>query len=95
MDIQKGLTMLYASGQQVMVWIDQNNPSTWDTSSTSNWQWTPAVVMHYLDTPPSVTCVVASFPNQKHLTFTSSWQTTKTFNMVDVKTIKADKGVER
>eukprot|EP00957_Ditylum_brightwellii_P142925 10889876-Ditylum_brightwellii.AAC.1 len=60
--------MLYARGQQAMVQIDQNNPSAWDFSPTSNWQWTPAK-------PP---------------TFTSSWQTAKTFNVVDFKAIKAD-----
>eukprot|EP00957_Ditylum_brightwellii_P198495 15128036-Ditylum_brightwellii.AAC.1 len=80
--------MPYASGQQVvMVWIDQNNPSAWDTGSASNWQWTPAVVTHYSDTPPSVTYVVASRPYQKHPTFTSFGQTPKTFNMVDAKAI--------
>eukprot|EP00957_Ditylum_brightwellii_P201324 15325096-Ditylum_brightwellii.AAC.1 len=73
-----------------MVWIDQNNPSVWDTSPTFNWQWTPAVVTHYLDTPPSVTCIVASHPYQKPPTFTSSWQMTKMFNVVGVKAIKAD-----
>eukprot|EP00957_Ditylum_brightwellii_P151343 11524469-Ditylum_brightwellii.AAC.1 len=83
--------MLYARGQQVMVWIDQNNLSAWDAIPTSNWQWTPAVVTYYLDTPPSVTCVMASCPYQKHPTVTSSWQTTKTFNVVDVKAIEADK----
>eukprot|EP00957_Ditylum_brightwellii_P002936 224149-Ditylum_brightwellii.AAC.1 len=76
-----------------MVWIDQNSPSVWDTSPNSNWQWTPAVAAHYLDTPPSVTCIVASCPYQKPPTFTSSWQMTKTFNVVDVKAIEADKGV--
>eukprot|EP00957_Ditylum_brightwellii_P065664 4980024-Ditylum_brightwellii.AAC.1 len=75
-----------------MVWIDQNNPFAWDTSPTSNWQWTSAVVTHYLDTPPSVACVVASHPYHKHPTCTSSWQTMKMFNAVDVKAIKADKG---
>eukprot|EP00957_Ditylum_brightwellii_P093586 7126436-Ditylum_brightwellii.AAC.1 len=60
--------MVYARGQQVMVWMDQNNPSAWDTSPTSNWQWTPAVVTCYSNTPPSVTCVVASCPYQKHPT---------------------------
>eukprot|EP00957_Ditylum_brightwellii_P194712 14831966-Ditylum_brightwellii.AAC.1 len=53
--------------------MDQNNPSAWDTSPTSNWQWTPAVVMYYSDTPPSVTCVVTSCPYQKHPTVTSSY----------------------
>eukprot|EP00957_Ditylum_brightwellii_P142770 10878779-Ditylum_brightwellii.AAC.1 len=77
--------MLYTRGQQVMVWIDQNNPSAWNISTTSNWQWTPAVVTYYSDTPPSVTCVVASHPYQKHPTITSSWQMTKVFNAVDVK----------
>eukprot|EP00957_Ditylum_brightwellii_P205144 15342513-Ditylum_brightwellii.AAC.1 len=71
--------------------MDQNNPSTWDTSPTSNWQWTLAVVTYYSDTSPSVICVVASHPYQKHPTVTSSWQMTKTFNMVDVKAIEADK----
>eukprot|EP00957_Ditylum_brightwellii_P048061 3649379-Ditylum_brightwellii.AAC.1 len=53
--------------------------------------WTPAVVTYYSDTPPSVTCVVASCPCQKHPTGTSSWQTTKTLNMVDIKAIEVDK----
>eukprot|EP00957_Ditylum_brightwellii_P032779 2485118-Ditylum_brightwellii.AAC.1 len=83
--------MLCTRGQQVMVWMDQNNPSAWDTSPTSNWHWTSAVVMCYSDTPPSVTCAVASHPNQKYPTVTSSWQMTKMFNMVDVKAIEADK----
>eukprot|EP00957_Ditylum_brightwellii_P187441 14275562-Ditylum_brightwellii.AAC.1 len=84
--------MPYTRGQQVEVWIDQNNPTAWDNNLTSNWQWTPAVVMYCLDTPPSVTCIVAIYPYQTPHTFTSSWQTTKTFNMVDVRAIKADKG---
>eukprot|EP00957_Ditylum_brightwellii_P151304 11521458-Ditylum_brightwellii.AAC.1 len=73
--------MLCTRGQQVTVWMDQNNPSVWGTSPTSNWQWTPAVVTHYLDTSHSVTYVVASHPYQKHPTVTSSWQMTKTFSM--------------
>eukprot|EP00957_Ditylum_brightwellii_P079765 6065426-Ditylum_brightwellii.AAC.1 len=68
--------MPYANRQQVMIWIDQKKPYAWDISTTSNWQWTPAVVTHYSDTPPSVTCVVMA----------------KMFNMVDVKAIEADKG---
>eukprot|EP00957_Ditylum_brightwellii_P128639 9813212-Ditylum_brightwellii.AAC.1 len=83
--------MPYTREQQVVVWIDQNNPSAWDTNPTSNWQWTPAAVTHYLDTLHSVTCVGASHPQQKHPTFTSSWQTTKMFNVVDVKAIEVDK----
>eukprot|EP00957_Ditylum_brightwellii_P183425 13972169-Ditylum_brightwellii.AAC.1 len=75
-----------------MVWIDQNNPSAWDTSPTSKWQWIPAVVTHYLDTPPSVTCIVASHPYQKPPTFTSSWQMMKMLNVVYVKAIEVDKG---
>eukprot|EP00957_Ditylum_brightwellii_P131598 10035880-Ditylum_brightwellii.AAC.1 len=71
-----------------MVRVDQTNPSLWDTSPTSNWQWIPAVDMHYSDTPLSVTCVVANRPYQTNPTFTSSWQTTKTVNMVDTKAIK-------
>eukprot|EP00957_Ditylum_brightwellii_P196243 14952515-Ditylum_brightwellii.AAC.1 len=71
--------------------MDQDNPSAWDTSLTSNWQWTPAVVVHYSDIPPSFTCVMASCPYQKHHTFTSYWQTTKTFSMVDAKAIEVDK----
>eukprot|EP00957_Ditylum_brightwellii_P180706 13766124-Ditylum_brightwellii.AAC.1 len=74
-----------------MVWMDQNNPSAWDTSPTSNWQWTPAVVTYYSDTQPSVTCVVASHPCKKHPTVTSSWQSTKMFNVDDVKAIEVDK----
>eukprot|EP00957_Ditylum_brightwellii_P125819 9591593-Ditylum_brightwellii.AAC.1 len=72
--------MPYVRGQQVMVWMDQNNLSAWDTSPTSNWQWTSTVVTCYSDTPSSVTCVVVSHPYQKHPTVASSWQTTKTFN---------------
>eukprot|EP00957_Ditylum_brightwellii_P089800 6839350-Ditylum_brightwellii.AAC.1 len=53
--------------------------------------WTPAVAMYYSDAPPSVTCVVASCPHQKHPTVTSSWQMTKAFNVVNVKAIEADK----
>eukprot|EP00957_Ditylum_brightwellii_P096941 7382315-Ditylum_brightwellii.AAC.1 len=83
--------MPYARGQQVMVWMDQNNLSAWDTSPTSNRQWTPAVVTYYSDILPSVTCVVASHPYQKYTTVTSSWQTTKMFNVVDIKAIEADK----
>eukprot|EP00957_Ditylum_brightwellii_P150119 11432101-Ditylum_brightwellii.AAC.1 len=74
-----------------MLWMDQNNLPTWDTSPTSNCQWTPAVVTYYSDTPPSVTCVAASHLYQKHPTVTSSWQTTKTFNVVNVKVIEVDK----
>eukprot|EP00957_Ditylum_brightwellii_P144885 11035225-Ditylum_brightwellii.AAC.1 len=58
--------------------MDQNNLSAWDTSPTSNSQWTSAVVTYHSDTPHSVTCVVASCPYQKHPT-------------VDVKEIEADK----
>eukprot|EP00957_Ditylum_brightwellii_P169411 12894214-Ditylum_brightwellii.AAC.1 len=84
--------MPYARGQQVKVWIDQNNPIAWDNNPNSNWQWTPAVAMHCLDTPPSMTYIVASCPYLTPPTFTSSWQTTKTFNMVAVRAIKADEG---
>eukprot|EP00957_Ditylum_brightwellii_P034780 2636119-Ditylum_brightwellii.AAC.1 len=79
--------------QENQVWMDQNNLSVWDTSSTSNWQWTPAVVIYYSDTPPSVTCAVANRPYQKHPTVSISWQMTKTFNVVDVNAIEADKCV--
>eukprot|EP00957_Ditylum_brightwellii_P091687 6981612-Ditylum_brightwellii.AAC.1 len=83
--------MPYTRGQQVMAWMDQNNLSAWDTNPTSNWQWTQAVVTYYSDTPSSVTCVVTSHPYPKHPTVTSSWQMTKTFNVVDVTAIEADK----
>eukprot|EP00957_Ditylum_brightwellii_P038017 2875323-Ditylum_brightwellii.AAC.1 len=62
--------MPYARGQQVKVWIDQNNLTAWDNNQTSNWQWTPTV----------------SHVVQTH------HPTTKSFNMVDVRAIKADKG---
>eukprot|EP00957_Ditylum_brightwellii_P146806 11176223-Ditylum_brightwellii.AAC.1 len=75
-----------------MVWIDQNNPTVKDNNPTSYCQWAPAVVMHCSDTPPSVTCIVASCPYQKPPTFTSSWKTMKTFNMVDAMAIEADEG---
>eukprot|EP00957_Ditylum_brightwellii_P125078 9533995-Ditylum_brightwellii.AAC.1 len=68
--------MPYARGQQVEVWIDQNNPNAWHTNAIQNWQWTPAVVTHYVDTPPRVTCIVASSPYLQHPVFTSVWQTT-------------------
>eukprot|EP00957_Ditylum_brightwellii_P170486 12976963-Ditylum_brightwellii.AAC.1 len=83
--------MPYARGKQVMVWMDQSNLSAWDTSPTSNWQWTPDVVTYQSDTQHSVTCVVASLPYQKHPIVTSSWQMTKAFSVVDVKTIEVDK----
>eukprot|EP00957_Ditylum_brightwellii_P132304 10088123-Ditylum_brightwellii.AAC.1 len=83
--------MPYASRQQVMAWMDKNNLSAWDTSLTSNWQWTLAVVTHYSDTSPSVTCAVASCPYQKHPIVTSPWQITKAFNVVDVTAIEVDK----
>eukprot|EP00957_Ditylum_brightwellii_P075807 5761685-Ditylum_brightwellii.AAC.1 len=73
--------MPYTRRQQVMVWMDQNSLSEWDTSPTSNWQWTLAVVAYYSDTPPSITCVVASCPYQKYPSVTNSWQTTKMLNM--------------
>eukprot|EP00957_Ditylum_brightwellii_P152285 11594216-Ditylum_brightwellii.AAC.1 len=84
--------MPYGRGQHIKVWIDQHNPTAWYNNPTSNWQWTPAVVMHYLDTPPNVTCIVASCPYQTPSILTSVWQTTKTFNMVDVRAIEVDKG---
>eukprot|EP00957_Ditylum_brightwellii_P117520 8963205-Ditylum_brightwellii.AAC.1 len=84
--------MLYMRDKQVMVWIDQNNPHAWDTNPTSNWQWIPAVAMHYLDTPPSITCIVISHPYQKPPTFTSSLQTTKKFDVIDARPIEADLG---
>eukprot|EP00957_Ditylum_brightwellii_P017001 1281497-Ditylum_brightwellii.AAC.1 len=73
--------MPYARGQHVEVWIDQNNPTAWYNNSTSNWQWSPAVVTHYLDTPHSVTCIVATRPYQAPPILTSVWQATKTINM--------------
>eukprot|EP00957_Ditylum_brightwellii_P132823 10128122-Ditylum_brightwellii.AAC.1 len=84
--------MSYARGQHIEVWIDQNNPTAWYNNPTSNWQWTPAVITHYSDTTPSVTCIVASCPYQTSLTFASVWKMTKTFNIVDVMAIKTDKG---
>eukprot|EP00957_Ditylum_brightwellii_P063532 4821807-Ditylum_brightwellii.AAC.1 len=84
--------MSYMRGKQVMVWIDQNNQHAWITNLTSNWQWTPSVVTHYSDTPPSVTCLVASPPYLKPPTFTSSWQTTKKFDMINVRPIETDLG---
>eukprot|EP00957_Ditylum_brightwellii_P199501 15207724-Ditylum_brightwellii.AAC.1 len=51
-------------GQHVKVWIDQNNPTAWYNNPTSNWQWMPAVVTHYLDMPPHVTCIMATCPYQ-------------------------------
>eukprot|EP00957_Ditylum_brightwellii_P209680 15362772-Ditylum_brightwellii.AAC.1 len=85
-------TWAIQGGQQVEVRIDQNNPTAWNNSPTSNWQWTPAVVTHCSDTPPSVTCIVASRPYLTLPTFTNSWQITKTFNIVNVRAIDADKG---
>jgi hypothetical protein len=84
--------MSYARGQHIKVWCDQNNPTAWYNNPTSNWQWKSTVVTHYLDTPPSVTCIVASHPYQTPPILTSVWQTTKTFNMVDVRAIEVDKG---
>eukprot|EP00957_Ditylum_brightwellii_P016465 1237555-Ditylum_brightwellii.AAC.1 len=84
--------MPYARGQHVEVWIDQNNPTAWCNNPTSNWQWTPTVVTHYSDTPPSVTCIMASPPYHTPPILTSVWQMTKTFNMVDDRAIEVDKG---
>eukprot|EP00957_Ditylum_brightwellii_P186655 14211604-Ditylum_brightwellii.AAC.1 len=51
-----------ARGQHVEVWIDQNNLTARHNNPTSNWQWMSAVVIHYLDTPPHVTCIMATCP---------------------------------
>eukprot|EP00957_Ditylum_brightwellii_P020661 1558159-Ditylum_brightwellii.AAC.1 len=84
--------MSYTRGQYVEVWIDQNNPTAWYNNPTSIWQCTPAVVTHYLDTPPCVTYIVSSCPYQTPPILISVWQTTKTFNIADVRAIEADKG---
>eukprot|EP00957_Ditylum_brightwellii_P183191 13953635-Ditylum_brightwellii.AAC.1 len=84
--------MPYTRGQHMEVWIDQNNPTAWYNNPTSNWQWTPAVLTHYSNTPPSMTCIVASHPYQTPPILTSVWQMMKTFNMVDVRAIEAYKG---
>eukprot|EP00957_Ditylum_brightwellii_P086142 6554409-Ditylum_brightwellii.AAC.1 len=63
--------MPYTRGHQVKVWIDQNNPNAWHNNPTSNWQWTPAVVTHYMDMPPCVTCIAASRPYMKRPILTS------------------------
>eukprot|EP00957_Ditylum_brightwellii_P178237 13575402-Ditylum_brightwellii.AAC.1 len=56
--------MSYTRGHHVEIWIDQKNPTAWYNNTTSNWQWTPAVFTHYLDTSHSVTCIMASHPYQ-------------------------------
>eukprot|EP00957_Ditylum_brightwellii_P057844 4386542-Ditylum_brightwellii.AAC.1 len=63
--------MPYSRGQQVEVWIDQNNPTAWHNNTISNWQWTPAVVTHYVDMPPRITCIMASCPYMQHPILTS------------------------
>eukprot|EP00957_Ditylum_brightwellii_P088735 6757574-Ditylum_brightwellii.AAC.1 len=82
--------MPYARGQQVKVWIDQNYPTAWHNNPTSNWQWMPAVVSHYVDMPPHVTCIVASHLCMKHPILTNVWQTTQTFNSADVRPLSGD-----
>eukprot|EP00957_Ditylum_brightwellii_P049484 3753461-Ditylum_brightwellii.AAC.1 len=82
--------MPHARGQQVKFWIDQNNSITWHNNPTSNWQCVPAVVTHYVNTPPCVTCIVASHPYLKPPILTSVWQTTQTFNSADVRPLGAD-----
>eukprot|EP00957_Ditylum_brightwellii_P186748 14220209-Ditylum_brightwellii.AAC.1 len=84
--------MPYTRGQQVEVWIDQNNPTACHNNPISNWQWTPAVVIYYVDTPPCVTCIVASWPYMQHPILTSVWQTTQTFNSADVRPLGGDAG---
>eukprot|EP00957_Ditylum_brightwellii_P081353 6188487-Ditylum_brightwellii.AAC.1 len=82
--------MPYTRGQQVEVWIDQNNPIACHSSTISNWQWTPAVVTHYVDTSPHVTFIVASCPYMHHPILTSVWQTTQTFDSADVRLLGGD-----
>eukprot|EP00957_Ditylum_brightwellii_P192116 14624281-Ditylum_brightwellii.AAC.1 len=50
----------------------------------------PGVVTHYLDTPPHVTCIMATHPYLTPPILTSVWQTTQTFNIIDVRPIDAD-----
>eukprot|EP00957_Ditylum_brightwellii_P027017 2043243-Ditylum_brightwellii.AAC.1 len=82
--------MPYARGQQVEIWIDQNNPNTWHTNPIQNWQWTPAVVAYYDTVHFCVTCIVASYPYLQFPDFTSVWQTTQTFDSVNVRPLGGD-----
>eukprot|EP00957_Ditylum_brightwellii_P052910 4011752-Ditylum_brightwellii.AAC.1 len=75
--------MPYIMGQPFKVWIDQNNPTVWHNNAISSWQWTPAVVTHYVDMTPGVTCIVTSHPYMQHPILTSVWQTTQTFDSAD------------
>eukprot|EP00957_Ditylum_brightwellii_P147435 11226536-Ditylum_brightwellii.AAC.1 len=58
--------MPYAEGQQVEVWIDQNNLHPWLSNPTQNWKWTLALVTSYDDNPPCVRCLVASSPYMRY-----------------------------
>ena len=82
--------MPYAEGQQVEVWIDQNNLHLWRINPTQNWQWTPAVVTNYVDMPPRVWCIVASPPYMRYPVFTSSWQTTHSIDITNVRPLGGD-----
>eukprot|EP00957_Ditylum_brightwellii_P135470 10328849-Ditylum_brightwellii.AAC.1 len=68
--------MPYARGQQVEVWIDQNNSNIWRTNAIRNWQWMPTVVTNYVDIPPHATCIVVSPPYLQYPVVASVWQTT-------------------
>eukprot|EP00957_Ditylum_brightwellii_P033318 2524787-Ditylum_brightwellii.AAC.1 len=77
--------MPYTRGQQVKVWIDQNNLTAWHNNAISNWQGMSAMVTHYVDTPPRVTCIVTSCPYMQYPILTSVWQTTQTFDSADMR----------
>jgi len=82
--------MPYAKGQQVEVLVDRNNLHPWRINPTQNWQWTPAVVTNYVDMPPRVWCIVASPPYVCYPLFTSSWQTTHSFDSTNVRPLGGD-----
>eukprot|EP00957_Ditylum_brightwellii_P096197 7328383-Ditylum_brightwellii.AAC.1 len=82
--------MTCARGQQVEVWIDQNNPNSWPINPIQTWQWIPAVVTYYDATHFHVTCIVASSPYLQFPVFTSVWQTMQTFDGANVRVLGGD-----
>eukprot|EP00957_Ditylum_brightwellii_P135108 10301267-Ditylum_brightwellii.AAC.1 len=82
--------MPYARGQQVKVWIDQNNPNAWHTNAIQNWQWIPAVVTNSVDMPPRISCIVASPLYLQYPVFTSVLQTTLTFDSANMRPLGGD-----
>ena len=82
--------MPYAEGQQVEVWIDRNNQHPWRINPTQNWQWTPALVTSNNDNSPHVMCLVASYPFLSYPVFTSSWETTHSIDIANVRPLGGD-----